>query len=80
MVVAVLGPVSVWFCFCHQSKRSSVGDVVVLSPSLLVSLAARIRRSAGVSLELALEVEDDKWGPFVSDSVFKWNFSIFRFE
>ena len=80
MVVAVLGPVSVGSCFCHQSKRSSVGDVVVLSPSSLVSPAARNRRSARVSPESALEVEDDKWGPFVSDSTFKWIFSIFRFE
>ena len=48
MVVAVLGPVSVGSCFCHQSKRSSVGDVVVLSPSSLVSPAARIRWSARV--------------------------------
>ena len=28
----------------------------------------------------AREVRDDRWGRVVSDSTFKWNFSIFRFE
>ena len=78
MVVAVLGPVSVGSCFCHQSKHSSVGDVVVLLPSPLVSPVARIRRSARVSPWSKPEVGDDKWDPGVSDCVVQNEFSVFQ--
>jgi len=74
MAAVVLGPVSVEARLCHQSERSGVGDVVVLSPSPLVSLAARIRRSEPSLPWSTSEVEDDMWDPGVSDSAFKWIF------
>ena len=74
MVVAVLGPVSVGSCFCHQSKHNSVGDVVVLLLSPLVSPSARNRRSARVSPRSKLEVEDDMWDPMSVTQRSNWIF------
>ena len=80
MAVVVLGPVSVEAHLCHQSERSGVGNVVVLSPTPLVSPAAGNHRSAPSPSRSKLEVEDDRWGRVVSDSAFKMDFSIFIFE
>ena len=74
MSAVVLGPVSVEARLCHQSERSGVGNVVVLSPSPLVSPAARIRRSEPSLPWSTSEVRDDRWGRVVSDSAFKWIF------
>jgi len=80
MVGVVLGPGCVWSRLCHQSLRLVVVITVVPLSSPLVSPSVRNRRSARVSLESKLEVEDDKWDPGVSDSAFKINFLFFRFE
>ena len=78
MVVAVLGTVSVGSCFCHQSKCSSVGDVVVRLPSPLVSPSVSLRRSAPSPSWSKPEVGDDKWDPGVSDCVVQNGFFYFQ--
>ena len=54
--------------------------VIILVPwsSPLDSPSTRNRRSEPSLPWSTLEVEDDKWGPFVSDSAFKWNFFYFQ--
>ena len=69
MAGVMLGLGRVWSRLCHQSTRRGVGDVVVLSPSPLVSPAARNRRSARVSLWSVREEGDDRWGQGVSGSL-----------
>ena len=54
----------------HVGAFACTGNLVVGELSPVRTVAAAIKP----------EVGDDKWGPFVSDSAFKWNFSIFRFE
>ena len=74
MATVVLGPVSVEARLCHQSERSGVGDVVVLSPSPLVSPAARIRRSEPSLPWSTSEVRDDRWGRVSVTQRSKWIF------
>ena len=52
-------------------------NVFVSSPSPLVSLAARKRRSARSRRGQTREVGDDRWGHFVSDREFKMDFFLF---
>ena len=49
-------------------------------PSLLDSPSASFRRSAPSPSGSKLEVEDDKWVPYVSDCVVQNEFLFFRFE
>jgi len=54
--------------------------VLVPLPSLLDSLSASFRWSAPSPSRSKLEVDDDGWGRVVSDSAFKMDFLIVRFE
>ena len=52
-------------------------NVLVLSPSPLVSSAVRNRWSARHRCSQTREVEDDRWGRVVSDREFKMDFFLF---
>ena len=53
-------------------------NVLVSSPSPLVSPAARNRRSARSRRGQTQEVRDDRWGQGVSDREFKMEFFYFQ--